>query len=55
MIKPNRNHRRAAAKGIKSPRATCKITPRAFRMGRGGGTQRHQDTTLFQQKKEGEK
>ena len=54
MIKPNRNHRRAAAKGIKSPRATYKITPCKHKVN-FGGKQRHQDTNLFQQRKEGEK
>jgi len=55
MIKLNRNHRRAAAKGINIPKPTFKITPRKHGMDRGGGTQRHKDTNLFQRKKEGDK
>jgi len=58
MIKLNRNHRRAAAKGNKTPKPTFKITPRKHGkhgMDRGGGTQRHKDTNLFQRKKEGDK
>jgi len=55
MIKLNRNHRRAAAKGNKTPKPTFKITPRKHGMDRGGGTQLHKDTNLFQQRKEGDK
>jgi len=54
MIKLNRNHRRAAAKGNKTPKPTFKITPRKT-VKRGGGSQRHKDTNLFQRKKEGDK